>query len=79
MSQAPLIIATLIDRFDQNRESYKSQSYNETQVRREFLDPLFEALGWDVAAALAPLYRAALMDFPATGINPRQVTVPLVP
>ncbi|MFZ1761984.1 MAG: N-6 DNA methylase [Nitrospira sp.] len=49
MSQAPLIIATLIDRFDQNRESYKSQSYNETQVRREFLDPLFEALGWDVA------------------------------
>lgn len=49
MSQAPPIIATLIDRFEQNRESYKSQSYNETQVRREFLDPLFEALGWDVA------------------------------
>ena len=49
MSQAPPIIATLIDRFEQNRESYKSQSYNETQVRREFLDPFFEALGWDVA------------------------------
>lgn len=49
MSQVPPIIATLIDRFEQNRESYKSQSYNETQVRREFLDPLFEALGWDVA------------------------------
>lgn len=49
MSQAPPIVATLIDRFEQNRDSYKSQSYNETQVRREFLDPFFEALGWDVA------------------------------
>jgi len=49
MSQAPPIVATLIDRFEQNRESYKSQGYNETQVRREFLDPFFEALGWDVA------------------------------
>ena len=49
MSQVPPIVATLIDRFEQNRESYKSQGYNETQVRREFLDPFFEALGWDVA------------------------------
>lgn len=49
MSQAPPIVAALIDRFEQNRESYKSQGYNETQVRREFLDPFFEALGWDVA------------------------------
>src|SRR6266404_8206924 len=49
MSQAPPILATLIDRFEQNRESYKSQGYNETQLRREFLDPFFEALGWDVA------------------------------
>ena len=49
MSQAPPIVATFIDRFEQNRESYKSQGYNETQLRREFLDPFFEALGWDVA------------------------------
>ena len=49
MSQAPPLVATLIDRFEQNRESYKSQGYNETQLRREFLDPFFEALGWDVA------------------------------
>jgi hypothetical protein len=37
-----------VDRFDRNLEAYKSGAYNETQVRREFLDPLFEALGWDV-------------------------------
>lgn len=49
MSQAPPIVATLIERFERNRDAYKSQGYNETQVRREFLDPFFEALGWDVA------------------------------
>ncbi|MDH4244068.1 MAG: N-6 DNA methylase [Nitrospira sp.] len=49
MSQAPSIITELIDRFEQNRESYKNQGYNETQLRREFLDPFFGALGWDVA------------------------------
>ena len=49
MAQAPPIIGTLIERFERNRESYKSQGYNETQLRREFIDPFFEALGWDVA------------------------------
>lgn len=48
MNQAPPIVATLIERFERNREAYKSQGYNETQLRREFLDPFFEALGWDV-------------------------------
>ncbi|MBI4685363.1 MAG: Eco57I restriction-modification methylase domain-containing protein [Nitrospirae bacterium] len=41
-------ILELIERFDRNRESYRSGQYNETQLRREFLDPFFEALGWDV-------------------------------
>lgn len=45
---APQIILDLIDRFERNKEAYKSSSYNETQVRREFIDPFFEALGWDV-------------------------------
>lgn len=49
MGQVPKIVSDLIERFDQNRDAYKSQGYNETQVRREFLDPFFEALGWDVA------------------------------
>jgi fido (protein-threonine AMPylation protein) len=49
MGQPPATVAILIERFEQNRESYKSQGYNETQLRREFLDPFFEALGWDVA------------------------------
>jgi len=45
---APQIILDLIERFERNLEAYKSGSYNETQVRREFIDPFFEALGWDV-------------------------------
>jgi len=44
----PKEIADLIERFEPNRESYLSGVYNETQLRREFLDPLFTALGWDV-------------------------------
>ncbi|MCX5802614.1 MAG: type I restriction endonuclease, partial [Proteobacteria bacterium] len=41
-------IANLIERFEQNKDAYKSSQYNETQLRREFLDPFLEALGWDV-------------------------------
>ncbi|MGH9634019.1 MAG: type I restriction endonuclease [Candidatus Angelobacter sp.] len=44
----PRLILDLVDRFERNREAYKSGAYNETQVRREFLDPFFKALGWDI-------------------------------
>jgi hypothetical protein len=44
----PKEIADLIERFERNRESYMSGAYNETQLRREFLDPFFSVLGWDV-------------------------------
>ncbi len=47
-TQAPELVLRLIERFDLHSEAYRSQSYNETQVRREFIDPLFKALGWDV-------------------------------
>ncbi|MBI2472794.1 MAG: Eco57I restriction-modification methylase domain-containing protein [Planctomycetes bacterium] len=45
---APQEILKLIERFDNNRESYRSGTYNETQLRREIVDPFFEILGWDV-------------------------------
>ncbi|MGH7702131.1 MAG: type I restriction endonuclease, partial [Gemmatimonadales bacterium] len=45
---APLEILQLVERFEAQREAYTSGSYNETQLRREFLDPFFQALGWDV-------------------------------
>ncbi|MBC8526217.1 MAG: N-6 DNA methylase [Candidatus Cloacimonetes bacterium] len=43
------LISDLINRFHRNKEIYKNPKYNETQLRREFLDPFFSALGWDVA------------------------------
>lgn len=45
---APREILDLVERFDRNRDAYKSGDYNETQLRREFLDTFFTALGWDV-------------------------------
>ena len=45
---APEIIQQLVRRFEEHHASYRAGKYNETQLRREFLDPFFEALGWDV-------------------------------
>ena len=45
----PVDVLRLVDQFGRNYESYKASKYNETQLRREFLDPFFEALGWDVS------------------------------
>jgi len=46
--KAPDIIHTLVTKYEQHRYEYLSGKYNETELRREFLDPFFEALGWDV-------------------------------
>jgi type I restriction-modification system DNA methylase subunit len=45
---APLEIISLVDRFSGQISAYKAGKYNETQLRRDFLDPLFDALGWDM-------------------------------
>ncbi|MGI9059001.1 MAG: Eco57I restriction-modification methylase domain-containing protein [Ktedonobacteraceae bacterium] len=45
---APETVIELIERFDRNRHSYKSDQYNEARLRIEFLNPFFEALGWDI-------------------------------
>src|SRR5688500_12549693 len=45
---APHAIYALVERFNSDRQAYRSGVYNETQVRREFLDPFFKTLGWDV-------------------------------
>jgi len=45
---APEIIKQLVERFGQHRDAYLAGKYNETQLRNEFLNPFFEALGWDV-------------------------------
>jgi type I restriction-modification system DNA methylase subunit len=45
---APPEILKLVERFELHRDEYLSGGYHETQLRREFVDPLFKALGWDI-------------------------------
>jgi hypothetical protein len=44
----PQKVIDLVEVFDRDINHFKSHNYNETQLRREFLDPFFIALGWDV-------------------------------
>ncbi len=46
---APEIIQQLVQQFKDNHDAYRSARYNEAQLRQEFLNPFFEALGWDVS------------------------------
>jgi len=41
-------VRQLVEKFERNREAYLSPHYKEAQLRVEFLDSLFGALGWDV-------------------------------
>ena len=41
-------VKRLVDRFDQDRKVFLSGDYKEEQLRAEFLNPLFTALGWDM-------------------------------
>ncbi len=41
-------LSELVERFESNLEAYRSGLYKEAQLRREFLDPFFKLLGWDI-------------------------------
>lgn len=58
-TKAPAEVRKLVRRFQDNRDQYAASGYNETQLRREFVDPLFTALDWDVAnkAGYAEAYK----------------------
>ena len=45
---APKKVLKLVERFERNRDAYRSSDYNEAQVRLELINPLFKALGWDM-------------------------------
>jgi len=42
-------VRELCERFAENLDYYKSAEFDETSCRQRFIDPLFAALGWDVA------------------------------
>jgi hypothetical protein len=47
-SNAPAAIRALVEKFAEHSETYHRTGYNETLLRRDFLDPFFEVLGWDM-------------------------------
>ncbi len=47
----PAQVIELVERFGRHLELYKRADYKEARVRLEFIDPFFEALGWDVRNA----------------------------
>jgi SAM-dependent methyltransferase len=61
---APASVLKLCETFADHRPHYRSGSYNEAQLRKEFLDPFFAALGWDMdnKAGLAPQYRDVIHE-----------------
>ena len=44
----PKEVEQLVERFERNKEEATSGNYNEMQIRCEFVDPFFYALGWDI-------------------------------
>lgn len=47
-SQAKETITALVIKFQNNLADYHRASYNETLTRIDFINPFFEALGWDM-------------------------------
>ena len=57
-------VENLVNRFEEQLLSYKKSDYNETLVRRDFIDPFFKALGWDVdnSQGYAEAYREVIHE-----------------
>lgn len=64
MKEAPSELVELVDKFERNLEAYKNPSYKEEQLKQEFINPFFKALGWDVdnTAGAAPQYRDVIFE-----------------
>jgi len=64
LSEAPEIIKKLVNKFDHNLAAYKSSDYKEEQLKQEFINPFFKALGWDVdnESDAAPQYRDVIFE-----------------
>jgi len=57
-------IAKLCQYFATNRTNFLAAGVKEAHIRQNLIDPLFEALGWDVAnrAKVAPQYREVIPE-----------------
>jgi hypothetical protein len=61
---APDSIKRLVDNFEQNKSAFLSPHYKEAQLRQDFLDPFFEALGWQLKSieSVADAFRDVVIE-----------------
>ena len=66
-----MTIKDLIKKYESGRSYYLTNRYNETEVRNEFLDPLFQLLGWNTTSStVRPTHeREVLVEEPLKNIN----------
>ncbi|MBI5748510.1 MAG: restriction endonuclease subunit M, partial [Nitrospinae bacterium] len=57
-------IIPLINKFEKDKNHYLSKEYLEAQVREDFINPFFEALGWDIEnrKGLSPFDREVILE-----------------
>ena len=68
---APDSVRLLVDRFDQDRKVFLSGDYEEEQLRAEFVNHFFAAIGWDMDKPLDTIqnrnWEVSLFFSPAAG------------
>ncbi|OGP32067.1 MAG: hypothetical protein A2073_01410 [Deltaproteobacteria bacterium GWC2_42_11] len=57
-------LLSLVSKFEKDKHHYLSKEYLEAQVRQDFINPLFEALGWDIEnkKGLSPFDREVILE-----------------
>ncbi len=62
--EAKAELEKLVDRFHEQYHSYKQSSYSEALVRKDFIDPFFRLLGWDMdnSQGYAEAYREVIHE-----------------
>lgn len=57
-------LKSLVQKFEANKYHYLSKNYLEEEVKIDFINPLFEALGWDVrnTKGLSPYEREVVVE-----------------
>ncbi len=66
-------VQSLGRKFEQDKNHYCSKGYNEAQVRVDFLNPFFNALGWDIEnrSSKPPHERDVIVELsPETTLRP---------
>jgi type I restriction-modification system DNA methylase subunit len=66
-------VKSLVRKFEQDKNHYLQKGYPEAQVRLDFLNPFFEALGWDIEnkAHKPPHERDVIVELsPETSLRP---------